>query len=89
MNYSKLDDAINRYIDRLILLGRLTGEEKDQLFEDIRTAAIKHERLMISWEEFLVATEMWHDDGIIITEMFDLPLKDVIDIKWSFDRENH
>lgn len=87
MSNSKLDTAINRYIDRLILLGRLTGEEKDQLFEDIRIAALKHERSMISWEEFLVATEMWHDDGIIITEMFDLPLKNVIDIKWPFSQE--
>ena len=44
--------------------------ETKELVEELTKHAWDRQRNSISWEEFVVANEMWHDDGVLTDSMF-------------------
>ena len=82
------EHTITQYIDRTHRRYGFINEGSEiqsQLIKDLEEHAIERERTNITWDEFIVANEMWHDDGILTDGLFrsDIPLLDVINDKWN------
>lgn len=60
----------------------MSKQESDDLIKDIVQVMEQRGKTSITWEEFVIVNEMWHDDGIIIPELFVKPLEEAVVMKW-------
>ena len=82
----KLDVQLHQYLQRYnrLTMGifghQMSREEGEDLIRDLKQTAKERGRDSITWPEFVMGCDMWHNDRILIPELFVRPIDEVVQV---------